>query len=410
MIIEYSSSLQDFLQFCRKYFTMNFLIRILIFICCTHLAMSQPFAIGHRQLSFTDATRNNRAIATEIYYPANTAGDNVAIANGQFPILVFGHGFVMAWSAYDVVWNALVPNGYIMVFPTTESSLSPSHGEFGKDIAFLVGAMKSQGANSSSSFFNAVSNTSAVMGHSMGGGAAFLSVQYDPTITAIATLGAANTTPSAITAASGITIPSLVLSGGNDCVTPPPQHQIPMYDSLNSSCKSFVSITGGSHCQFANYNFNCYFGEGTCSPQATISPSVQQSTVASVLLPWLNFYLKNDCVAATQFQNLLTAGGGITSQQNCTLACTSIEEKISNAVKLFPNPIRINENIRISGLNNKEVKIRIIDLSGKKIWEVTITEQNQITIPPCITSPGLFFLEVENEKKIVQRQKLVIEN
>ncbi len=297
----------------------NLLIIVLFYTCSLS---AQSYSIGHTSLSFTDASRSNRSITAEVYYPSNTAGNNTAVAAGQYPVVVFGHGFVIAYSAYNDVWNAIVPSGYIMVFPTTETSFSPSHLDFGKDIAFLVSAMKAANTNSSSLFFGAVTNASAVMGHSMGGGSAFLAVQYDSSITALASFAPAVTTPSSITAAKSIYIPAIVFAGANDCVAPPAQNQQPMYDSLSSSCKTFVSITGGSHCQFANYSFNCTFGESTCTPQPAISAALQQTTALNLLLPWLNFYLKKNCASGTQFQNLIAAGSGITSQQNCVLPIT----------------------------------------------------------------------------------------
>ena len=53
-----------------------------------------------------------------------------------------------------------------------------------------------------------------------------------------------------------------------------------------------------------------------------------EGLVFAYLLPWLDYYLKGDCAGGSQFQALIAAGGGITSQQNCTLACTpsAIEE------------------------------------------------------------------------------------
>jgi pimeloyl-ACP methyl ester carboxylesterase len=190
----------------------------LLFILIGTISEAQPFLIGHKQQTFIDASRSNRTIDTEIYYPANSTGDNVPIANGTYPTLVFGHGFVMTWNSYDYIWNGIVPAGYILVFPKSEGSFSPSHTDFGKDIAFLVDAMKLEGLNQSSLFYNAVSDKSAAMGHSMGGGSAFLSIQYNSSITAIATLAAAVTTPSSVTAASGIQIPSLTIAGANDCI------------------------------------------------------------------------------------------------------------------------------------------------------------------------------------------------
>jgi len=122
--------------------------KLLPFVICTlsaclqpMISISQPYAVGHIKKSYSDAARGNRSITAEIYYPSVISGENVAAAQGNFPVLVFGHGFVMSWNAYKYLWDALVAKGYIMVFPTTETSLSPSHDAFGKDMAFLVNAM-----------------------------------------------------------------------------------------------------------------------------------------------------------------------------------------------------------------------------------------------------------------------------
>jgi hypothetical protein len=317
----------------------------------------------------------------------------------------------MVWSAYANIWNDVVPNGYIMVFPTTETAFSPNHLEFGKDLAFLVGAMKTEGLNASSTFFGGLTNTSAVMGHSMGGGAAFLAVQFDPSITALATLAPANTTPSAITASKNITIPSIIFSGSNDCVTPPAQHQIPMYDSLNSSCKTRVSITGGSHCQFANYNFNCSFGEGTCTPQPTITATIQQAIVTPLLIPWLNFYLKSDCNAGTQFQNLITAGSGITQQQNCVLLCTTTGNNSNNnlSIQIFPNPLSETASIEITGLPMFAIGLEFIicDLLGREVHRMPIVGRESIISRNGIGS-GVYIWKLMTSKEDIATGKMFV--
>ncbi|MDI1317025.1 T9SS type A sorting domain-containing protein [Flavobacterium sp.] len=382
----------------------------LIITFCSATTWAQSFVVGHKQQTFVDASRSNRNITAEIYYPANTAGDNVSIASGQFPVLIFGHGFVMTWSAYAPEWNAIVPNGYIMVFPTTETGFLPSHTNFGKDMAYLVGAMKTEGTTASSTFFGAVAATSAVMGHSMGGGSAFLAVQYDSSITALATLAAANTNPSSITAAAGISIPSIVISGANDCVAPPNQHQIPMYTALASACKTFVSITGGSHCQFANSNINCSIGEATCSPQPAISSSAQQNTTITVLVPWLNHYLKNDTAAGVQFQNVITAANGITSQQNCSLLTTTIANEVTQStITIFPNPF--------SSATTLQTNVTLVSatLTVYSIYGETVVRRNAINGQSVVLSrenlaSGVYFVRITEGNKIIATSKLVIAN
>lgn len=383
-----------------------FLFFLLIF--CTTSVWTQSFQVGHKQQTFVDTSRSNRNITAEIYYPAATAGENVSIASGQFPVLIFAHGFVMIWSAYMPEWNALVPKGYIMVFPTTETGIMPSHSNFGKDIAYLVGAMKAEGINAASTFFGAVANKSAVMGHSMGGGSAFLSVQYDSSITALATLAAANTNPSSIAAATSISIPSIVIAGANDCVAPPTQHQLPMYNSLSSPCKTYVSITGGSHCQFANTNTFCNIGESTCTPKPTITPTDQQTISFDLLIPWLNYYLKDDKASGMQFQNLISAGNGITSLQNCSIITTqSIEALTLSSLNIFPNPFSYSTTLQ-TNISLTNAKLAVYNIYGLAVVQlnnifgktVVISRENLVT--------GVYFVRLTEGNKIIAVKKLVI--
>jgi pimeloyl-ACP methyl ester carboxylesterase len=296
-----------------------FSIGLLLAVFLSLSTFSQPFSIGQTSATYTDPDRNNRSVPTQIFYPAVTSGSNVPVSEGAFPVIVFGHGFVMVYSAYQFLWEALVPLGYIVALPTTEGSFSPNHLALGLDLRFLVNKLKSEGNDPSSLLYGHVADSSAIMGHSMGGGAAFLACENFPQVSTLVTFAAAETNPSAIQAAQNITVPTLVFSGSNDCVTPPPNHQIPMYDNLASDCKTFVSITGGGHCYFANYNFNCAFGESTCSPSPTISRAQQHAIILNHLIPYFDYMLKGNVDSWIAFNNLLSNPAGITTQMQCNI-------------------------------------------------------------------------------------------
>ena len=77
------------------------MIRILHFVLLfsTFGISAQSFEIGRTTITFIDASRGNRSIASEIYYPANSAGINVPVVSTtseSFPVLSFGHGFLMS--------------------------------------------------------------------------------------------------------------------------------------------------------------------------------------------------------------------------------------------------------------------------------------------------------------------------
>lgn len=344
----------------------HFLLVLLSFVFSA--SVSAQFDVGSRSITLTDAARANRSIPCQVYYPANTAGNNVPVAEGVFPLLIFGHGFLMSTDAYDVVWEALVPSGYIMVLPSTESGISPSHTEFAKDLAFIEEELRT---SSSQPFFGYVADYSAVMGHSMGGGSALLAVQYNSNIDAVVTFAAAETNPSAVAACGDITLPALVISGANDCITPPNDHQIPMYNALASTCKMLVTIDGASHCQFAGQSTQCDLGEFFCSLAPEISEQEQQSKTHFITLNWLNYFLKGQCEAGEAVVENIATDVLVASNQTCVLGCTnavseSVRESVS--IQVAPQPMAYGGQLKFSkALENATV--RVYDAQGKMVLE-----------------------------------------
>jgi pimeloyl-ACP methyl ester carboxylesterase len=287
------------------------------------------YQIGHSTFTFNDPSRSGgfgsgggpgRQIQTEIYYPSYTAGENTAVATfPNFPVIVFGHGFAMGWDAYANIWQHLAPQGYILAFVRTEGGLipAPSHGDFGDDLALVATKMLALNGAAGSPFNGKVKQKVVIMGHSMGGGATMLAAENNTSIAGIVGLAPAETNPSAVSVCGNINVPALIFSGSNDGVTPPIDNHLPMYQGLASSCKSYVSITGGAHCYFANSNFNCDFGESTSSQGISITRAQQQQKTFEILDPWLNYVLNTDCYALADFQASLINTAGTVNQTTC---------------------------------------------------------------------------------------------
>ena len=77
------------------------------------------FQIGSAVVTFNN---NGRSIQTDLYYPSASGGSNADMIEGcGFPVVVFGHGFTIGTNAYDYLYEGLVPAGYIVAMPRTES-------------------------------------------------------------------------------------------------------------------------------------------------------------------------------------------------------------------------------------------------------------------------------------------------
>lgn len=238
--------------------------------------------------TYRDTARAGRSVGATVYYP--TAGStSTAIMTGcNFPVVAFGHGFTIGNGAYTYLPNRLVASGYVVVLPSTEGGLSPNHAQFGKDLAFVLDAVRADPA-----FANALGSRSAIGGHSMGGGAAFLGA-VGSRANALFALAPAETNPKASVAAASIGIPTMVITGTRDCVAPYAKHAGLMLAALATPDASTYDapIVGGNHCQFTTGSATCSFGQATCGGNGTITAAQQQTLTLDGLVPFLELYLK----------------------------------------------------------------------------------------------------------------------
>lgn len=274
-------------------------MRTLVLLIMSVLGLNltaQTFQVGKRTCVLYDQERGKRRITADIYYPSLSEGSNVSIDTSScaFPLICFGHGFVMNVSSYSNIWQTLVPAGFIVAFPKTETGIAPSHLALAKDISFVISYLQKESNTPGCFFYHRIASTSCAMGHSMGAGSALLAASFNKDISSLVLLAPAETRPSAIKASESIKVPSIVFSGTNDCVTPPSKHHLPIFEALKGSNKLFISIIGGNHCNMADDNRLCDLAEATCKNDFQISRNEQQAIINRYLLPWLRCYLKGD--------------------------------------------------------------------------------------------------------------------
>lgn len=373
-------------------------------------AGSQNLPVGKRSLTFVDAGRGNRNVPTELYYPASAAGANTPLAGGteKYPVVIFGHGFVMTPAAYVWLADSLVKHGFLVAFPATESGFSPSHEQFGRDLAFLAQRIPSLNDSAGNFLFGRVANKSAIGGHSMGGGCSFLAMTYNTQVQALFNFAAAETNPSAKAAAGAVQKPALVFSGSQDCIVAPSE-QLTMYNNIPYPCKSYVNITGGLHCHFGNNDGTCVLGQVSsgCNTSPINAPTVFNKTI-SLLRPFLQHYLKADCQAATVFESTFTTFSGATTQRICgsdPLGCVITSAPtlpLRAALMAYPNPASVTNGLQLKLDRGVFEQVEVFDLTGRKVSQSDPRGSQTATIRP--PHSGVFLVRVRSTLGIFYRR------
>ncbi|MCS6819013.1 MAG: T9SS type A sorting domain-containing protein [Chitinophagales bacterium] len=385
--------------------------------------------VGHTTIVFNDPSRSGgfgfgggpgRQILTEIYYPATISGSNVPVANGQFPVVVFGHGFVMRWDAYEWLYTSLARQGFIVALPRTEGEILPNHDDFARDLAIVAARMQAERTRPSSRFFGRIANATAVGGHSMGGKATVLSDKYQTVpINAYFNFSPANGMGNGnmFTDAAGITEPFLVITGSFDKVAPPSTEARPLYQALASSCKTYLNLRGGYHCQFNDFNLNCHTGETSLLPQLNgLTRTQQLNLTSSFLLPFLNFYLKNDAAQGQLFVNRINTSNQLAERlHSCGNAKkedeyseTDITSEAS-ILKLnaFPNPFGNQAILELNLLEPAaDAYIEIYNLEGKRVFETRLILTEGLSNIPVETSDwrsGLYVVRCTINENVISK-------
>ena len=252
--------------------------------------LAQPNNKGPYEAGWTSATlnREGRTLNTIIYYPSFVEGSETQIdtLHGPYQPIAFGHGFLMQNNYYISHFKHLASYGFVVIAPQFPDN---NHLQLAYDLIYCVNYIKTQNANSSSRFFNLIDVTKAgLSGHSMGGGASLLASANDSTITVTAPLAAAETNPSAIDLMDQIEGVVYLISAQNDGITPPPQHQIPMYNNANP-VKALPLIKGANHTKFMDTRIWDW-----TDPNGYLTATQQLATTRKYLVSIFNLFLKED--------------------------------------------------------------------------------------------------------------------
>ena len=372
------------------------------------VAFSFAQGLGHTSLTFIDATRNNRSIPCEVYYPALSAGDNIPaldpafLALSGYPSIAVGHGFVIGATNYELIAEQLIPFGFVVALVNTEAGFAPNHQEFGLDLAFVTHALQQESQNSTSILYNIVNQEKeAIIGHSMGGGAAWLAATSDPLIDAVVGLAPAETNPSAIAAAASVNCNALVFSGSEDAVTPPSSNHEPIYDATSASCKTFVSLTGGSHCGFIDSGTLCDFGEPL---GGSLSRSDQQEAYLTLMTAWLRYFLNAECVEEL-YSDYVFSHSFVSADLLATcMICPSVNDVEGNAVNVFPNPNQ--GTFTIQWKNEIFSTMELFDATGKRVFRQVIFQQGFFSETEKL-NPGVYWLKLSGENSISTKRVIV---
>jgi predicted dienelactone hydrolase len=376
-------------------------IYIAILILTTSPLIAQ-YAIGHLATDFIDVSRQNRVVGCEIYYPADAAGEEVATASGQFPLIIFGHGFVMAPGDYMSLVEHIVPQGYVMALLSTETSFSPSHSEYGLDFSFILQQFILENNNDASLFYNRITDKQAFMGHSMGGGASWLAAAADVEVDCVIGMAPAETSPSAISAALSVEVPVMVLSGTSDNVTPPADHHIPVYVNSQSECKLRVDIQEGSHCGFADSGSLCDFGELGFSG---MSRTDQQNIAYPLIAQWLDWALRGNAASLQNVLNYTETSAEIIS--DCVVSVYETEDLTTN---VFPNPVQEKFSIILPAFFEHSLcTVTCTDALGQVVSDTQNFQfyNGTLEIVTANWPNGMYHVSIQNASARVQKRVVV---
>lgn len=300
--------------------------------------LTGPWNVGHTELDIVDASRADRTLPLDVWYPVDApdwtgafavyallgelgpvsglAKTDAALSDaGPWPLIVFSHGFGGVNVQSTHLCEHLASHGFVVVAPehtgNTQSDMSspdPAADRF-PDVAFVIDSMALKNATPADPFFGLVDTSEVgVAGHSFGGLTATMMASgfgpdpADTRVTVIMPVAAANSFLSDAQLES-VTIPTLLMVGTLD---PLQSETIRSFGLMNSAPDLFrVDVVGANHTHFANV---CDIGDWLIS--IGIPKESWASVGAGALIPIYESTCEPPAFSideATRIQNLYAA-------------------------------------------------------------------------------------------------------
>lgn len=198
-------------------------------------------------------------------YAPDVDSDAFAAATVFYPLIlsfdapmggvVMAPGFRASAGNYEWWGPALASLGYAVMILDTNS---PTDGLAARSAALVAGVefLKRENANPDSPLSGKFDTSRvAIMGHSMGGGAALAAAaELGDAIQAVIPLSLYCCEPGGSFSAdyAGLDTPALIIASATDNVAPPAEHARLLYDAIGSSDKIYLEFAEGDHMIVAN--------------------------------------------------------------------------------------------------------------------------------------------------------------
>ncbi len=248
-----------------------------------------PFAAGRMTFEVVDASRGDRTLTVDAWYPVDTeeAGGPPSVYDllftgitsevafdgpplsrrGPFPLVVFSHGSGGIRFQSYFLGETLATHGFVVVAPdhagnTALDLIFPGPPfeprDRPLDVSFLITRMLERSAEPGDAFFAGLDpDRIGVSGHSFGGftslamAAGFEDVPPDPRVDAIVPISPVSTA-FAEAELAGISIPTLILGGTADITTPVDPQSTFAFEFISARPRYRVDVRAAGHNSFTN--------------------------------------------------------------------------------------------------------------------------------------------------------------
>lgn len=197
-----------------------------------------------KMLTLVDAARKNRKVQAKVCIPKQS--DN---ATQRWPLYIFGHGFDCKPEDYAYFCKIAV---VVLPFETNFTFVDWNTKSLAEDASFLTRELPLLAKQDPTFLLHDVLDGVVVLGgHSMGGGTSVLAAAQSSAVGMALFAPGLYTLPPARPYLKNVTLPSLIVSGSDDCgPNQLPKQAMPTFDGLASTQKVIVSLKGANHCQW----------------------------------------------------------------------------------------------------------------------------------------------------------------